>query len=576
MVKIVTQRVADPDQLSKLHARGFEDARQALELHGQMTAAYRRLEEATEQRNEMLKHALSLASNGAKYLIASGRQDVEQLDKYKDFALSIHRDPRVYGITRSSLTEELEGDSKVALSSILKLRVRSDRELVTFHNTVLASLPLPEAVVSSLEAVIDQLTIAHETYHELMDKSGPQKDFESKLLICERFWGNFSRMGSTIDRFNVEAAGGMRSDTDASEQWWGIALDFVKGVGRLGAAMSEAMDVLFAEETKLALSSTKSDAAKTTEDDWGAVLKDKQPALQTQGESSRSRARRRSRPNRPARSETAAISTGNDAAKEVRSTLLASADKALTPHPLTSALARSCSDPLAIARTLGKDTRAIETMEANGEDPLSVAGSLRASAQSWFGNSGFVRWTRDAIAPLAKRNPEDEVIRNKVGQLDDRIEALRVIDGYLEARESDSLKRHQFPKAQHLNQLLKLDQIASVSAPVRLHSADDQGERGRLFELTITPRPLSDGNEAPAVYLHLHTIRQVTTRECLALRITDIAAAHIKSEEQKNLGSRWEELQQLYGNTDARVHRGPVEKTLLSVLLQRARAASLH
>jgi hypothetical protein len=337
--------------------------------------------------------------------------------------------------------------------------------------------------------------------------------------------------------------------------------------------MSEAMDVLFEKESKLALGRTEINAAKIAEDDWGIVLKDKQPALQTRGESSRS-ARRRSRPSRPARSETAASSIGNDAAKEVfRSTLLEKADDALRPRLLTSALAESCSDPLAIARIFGKDTSVIETLEANGADPLSVANSLRASAQSWFGNSGFVRRVRDALAPLAKANPDDEVIGNKVEQLDDRIEALRVIDGHLEARASDSLKRHKFPKAQHLNQLLELDQIAGLSAPVRLPSAGDQGERGTLFELTITPRPFSDGNEAPAVYLHLHTLRQVSPRQCLTLRFDDLAAAHIKSKEQRSLGSRWEELQQLWGNTDARVHRGPVDQELLGVLLQRAKGS---
>ncbi|MBW8828983.1 MAG: hypothetical protein JF606_06050 [Burkholderiales bacterium] len=159
-------------------------------------------------------------------------------------------------------------------------------------------------------------------------------------------------------------------------------------------------------------------------------------------------------------------------------------------------------------------------MKSNGADPLSVASNLRASAQRWFGNSGFVRRVRDALAPLAKANPDDEVIGNKVRQLDDRIEVLRVIDGHLEARASDSLKRHEFPKAQHLNQLLKLNQIAGLSAPVRLPSAGDQGERGTLFELTITPRPFSDGNEAPAVYLHLHTLRQVSPHNASRFALT--------------------------------------------------------
>ncbi|MBW8832832.1 MAG: hypothetical protein JF606_26245 [Burkholderiales bacterium] len=537
-----------------------------------MTSASRKLKAATEHRNALLQNAVSLASHGAKYLRASGRPNVEQSDKYKDFALSIHRERGVYGITRSSLTEHLKGEIERALSSTLKFKFESDSEAVKSHYDKLASSPLPEAVLSSLNAVIHQCSTADGTFHELMDEdeSAPERDFESKLLMCELFWADFSRLGSTIDRFNVAAAGAGRSDADASEQW-GVALDFVKAVGRFAAGMSEAMDVLFEKESKLALGRTEINAAKIAEDDWGIVLKDKQPALQTRGESSRS-ARRRSRPNRTTRSDTAASSSGNEAAKEViRSTLLEKADDALRPRQLTSALAESCSDPLAIAKTLGKDTSVIETMEANGADPLSVANNLRASAQSWFGNSGFVRRVRDALAPLAKANPDDEVIGNKVRQLDERIEVLRVIDGYLQARASDSLKRHEFPKAQHLRKLLKLDQIAGISAPVRLPSAGDQGELGTLFELKITPRPFSDGKEAPAVYLHLHTLLPVSPRQCLALPFADLAAAHTKSEEQRSLGSRWEELQQLCGNTDARVHRGPVDQNLLGVLLQRAR-----
>ncbi|MBW8829431.1 MAG: hypothetical protein JF606_08380 [Burkholderiales bacterium] len=213
------ERVADPVVLSKLHASAFEDTRTALELHCQMTSAYRKLEPLTVHRHALLQHAVTLACHGAIHLSASGRQNVEQSDKYKDFALSIHRERGMYGVTRSSMTERLKGDIELALSSTLKFKVNTDSEVVRSHyHSLLASSPLPEAVLSSLNAVIRQCSTATRVFNELMDedKSAPEKDFESKLLICERFWADFSGLGSTIDRFNVAAAGG--SDADDSGQ----------------------------------------------------------------------------------------------------------------------------------------------------------------------------------------------------------------------------------------------------------------------------------------------------------------------------------------------------------------------
>ena len=201
-------------------------------------------------------------------------------------------------------------------------------------------------------------------------------------------------------------------------------------------------------------------------------------------------------------------------------------------------------------------------------DPASMVQILRSAAESWFGNIAVMRRARSALAShLDKSTTDDDVVRDKIRQLDDRIEALEVIGRHLDAREADALKRHEFPKAQHLKHLVELDQIASVSAPVHLPSPGDQGDRGTLFELKITPHPLSDGNEAPSVYLHLHTSRPVTAAQCLKLKgKDDFTASHVKNEAQKNCGPRWVQIQQHYGNEDARVHRGPVDKELLGTM----------
>ncbi|KLD26314.1 hypothetical protein TB6_22615 [Xanthomonas perforans] len=51
-----------------------------------------------------------------------------------------------------------------------------------------------------------------------------------------------------------------------------------------------------------------------------------------------------------------------------------------------------------------------------------------------------------------------------------------------------------------------------------------------------------------------------------ALDYKDLAAVHLKTEREVNLGARWEEMMRALGNTEAKVHRATIGSKLLGQL----------
>lgn len=553
-----------------LSAQAFNDAREALLLHSRMSPGYNKDPAgAAKQRGDLLEAALSHASNAILLTFAESREATRStppkskpgdLDPYIAFALQLHEESGRYGSVPRELLPALR--ESIADTLVQALKVKINLAMADARGQVLGVASL----ASPLEGVLLHCTEAYVSCQRLIEGEGLDQPQKSQLDACKQVWDGLAKLGAAIDDFSLHAARQSQpAGADASA--WDRALDFVQSVSVLASALSEAMNSLYKAESETLRKATHGvQQPHGQEDEWAVVPS--RPAQPPQAEAPRS-GRRRSRPNRAARTEAPSTAPERGTTDEVQRQLLLRIDDVLDSSPLTLEMARSSPDVLAIARLLPRaDPKRIEDMKPKLHDPLDIAGALRTSALGWFGNIAVVRRARSALDSLVRNNPTDEGLVQRASRLDDRIAALEVIDKRLEAREGDTLKQHQFPKASHLKRLLQLDQIAGVSSPVQLRSAGDQGARGTLFELKITPRPLSDGREAPSVYLHLHTANPVTAAECLALKHSDLTAAHVKNEEQKGLGARWEELQRRYGNEDATVYREKVGKELLGTLQQ--------
>ncbi|MBW8832492.1 MAG: hypothetical protein JF606_24455 [Burkholderiales bacterium] len=62
----------------------------------------------------------------------------------------------------------------------------------------------------------------------------------------------------------------------------------------------------------------------------------------------------------------------------------------------------------------------------------------------------------------------------------------------------------------------------------------------------------------------------MSVEQAMTLPFDQFTAVHVKTRKQKNLGARWEEIQQRLGNFDAHVHRGKVDPALLNQLRRMA------
>jgi hypothetical protein len=129
-----------------------------------------------------------------------------------------------------------------------------------------------------------------------------------------------------------------------------------------------------------------------------------------------------------------------------------------------------------------------------------------------------------------------------------------------------------------------MGQIESVSLPRPLPSALDPGDgRGMLFEMVLQPTalsPLSTGERAQPLYIHLHTTEPVTENECHEMDFTKFSAVHVKTHADRGKGRGWVQLQrelalQAPDSSDSEViapavHRGRVDSVLLQRLRQMA------
>ncbi|OOW68248.1 outer protein P [Xanthomonas axonopodis pv. melhusii] len=211
-------------------------------------------------------------------------------------------------------------------------------------------------------------------------------------------------------------------------------------------------------------------------------------------------------------------------------------------------------DFIALAKRLGKDTTDVERLIGDSRyDAATAFSSARITMQGWFGSS-------ERLLQLKSKLRAGD---GRIGQLDTRLRLLQRIEDAFERREADALKTDPQPRARHLERLLAMNGVARVTAPKRLRS---EGDRGRLFEVRIEHAPQSNGDIPAPWFVHIHTEKPVTPAKLRALHYKDLAAVHLKTAREVNLGARWEEMMRALGNTEAKVHRATIGSKLLGQL----------
>jgi hypothetical protein len=224
-----------------------------------------------------------------------------------------------------------------------------------------------------------------------------------------------------------------------------------------------------------------------------------------------------------------------------------------------------------IAHRLQLDTKTIDLLrQSNDVDPLYIAQCVQSSLPKWFGDINKLRSAHAALTSLSAARTGDPELTQLSAALQDRIAALEVLPNQVTRRERDEIKRYGFPSEKHIERLLALREVAEVAPPVMLPTEQARGDASTLFEIAITNRPLNDGSPAPRLYVHLHTCAPMTAEAVRTNReMTNFSAVHVKTEAQKAVGAKWEEMQRRLGR-DAKVHRGRMTNKLLRDLLDMA------
>lgn len=446
--------------------------------------------------------------------------------------------------------------------------------LVQTHFTRLLLGELPKDVLAPTLALNQFMTgSAVELADVVHTLTGGPTDPDKLAAAADRIERSGETLTALAERFCFAAAQEAARDgssdlwphvlacADAISGYFSPLLDLAAAVPRAGAAASS--------------SSVAAPGAQVSQpDEWAVVLPSPSQGSDKAAGKKKSRGRTRAKAAGAARRTEGPSGTPQQqataaAAPDALLRVLERAEKALATHPLTLAQAEQSGwDPIRSAKALDKDTTALELMKGEekreGHDPLSIAHSTRVSMQTWFGGLGPLRSARDELR--SRSAPDDARMQRLSGQLDERIEALERVHRRVNADEADAIKCHEFPKAHHVERLLKLGEIEEVSALKQLRSDDTPPGLSNVFEMVITPMPQSDGLRSAPMYLHLHTPHAVSTEDCSKLPFEQFAAVHVKTAAQKNLGPKWEQAQRSLGLLDAKVHRGKVDAQLLRSL----------
>lgn len=125
----------------------------------------------------------------------------------------------------------------------------------------------------------------------------------------------------------------------------------------------------------------------------------------------------------------------------------------------------------------------------------------------------------------------------------------------------DMYKQQTLPSSAQLRDMLQWGQVDSIAFEGSLPSQND-----RVDEYKIQYKPCSDGTVAKPVWLHIHCAADVAVQHALLLPFKQLRAAHLKSDQQRLLGAKWEHAAKANWRVDARVYRSPASQELLDLI----------
>lgn len=410
----------------------------------------------------------------------------------------------------------------------------------------------------SIQAVADSPVV-----HEAFDVIDRAQEFDAKQLANAKVVASAYLDG--VDALNeqlcIEAA--LRIDANDDSPLWRYALDAAAAFQTYGAYLRQVRD-----DARPGAASSPSTSAMPADGAQAVQAQATPSGAGAQVTSSGGSSRKRE----------AAVTPGQRGPAPAPATAPSHAAGLGTPsaepapvHETSPAQARTISyrdlarsvdgDVVSIARALGKDTSTLEQMRGISFDPIEAAQYARNAAHSWLGDIDNVRKALRRATTGPSANPA------RIDQLNDRLDALTTIHRHIATVESDALKALSCPKSKHLKRLLQLSQLEHVGAPVRLPSAGDVADRGTLFEMTVRPKPLSNGDAARPLFVHLHTADLIDAATASTVPFRKLTAVHVKTEAHRRLGARWEQMSNALGS----VHRGKIDAALLGELRAFAR-----
>ncbi|AGI07112.1 type III secretion system effector XopP [Xanthomonas citri] len=351
--------------------------------------------------------------------------------------------------------------------------------------------------------------------------------------------------GRAATQLCMDAAALIEDGGRATDHLWPTMLDLAQALADQRQAILDVCD--FAIQDRQLIGA----AAATPEQAPASSTPSVPTTTTTAGKSSRSH-------KAGTRTPDASSSAAAPAARRVideRSAAQKQADEILRGTRLESLpVAELGGDFIALAKRLGKDTTGVERLIGDSRHDAATAFDFaRTCMQGWFGSS-------ERLLQLKSKLRAGD---GRIEQLDTRLRLLQRIEDAFERREADALKTDPQPRAPHLERLLAMNGVARVTAPKRLRS---EGDRGRLFEVRIEHAPQSNGDIPAPWFVHVHTEKPVTPARLRALHYKDLAAVHLKTAREVNLGARWEEMMRALGNTEAKVHRATIGSKLLGQL----------
>ncbi|MFA1289802.1 type III secretion system effector XopP [Xanthomonas axonopodis pv. nakataecorchori] len=366
------------------------------------------------------------------------------------------------------------------------------------------------------------------------------------LALCKKVLVEYAEIrGRAGMRLCVDAAALIDQGEHARDHLWPTMLDLAQALTDQRQAIVDMCQFAVQDRQLIAA------AAASPEQGPASLTPSVPTTTTTAGKSSRSH-------KAGTRTPDASSSAAAPAARRVideRSAAQKQADEILRGTRLESLpVAELGGDFIALAKRLGKDTTDVERLIGDSRHDAATAFDFaRTCMQGWFGSS-------ERLLQLKSKLRAGD---GRIEQLDTRLRLLQRIEDAFERREADALKTDPQPRAPHLERLLAMNGVARVTAPKRLGS---EGDRGRLFEVRIEHAPQSNGDIPAPWFVHVHTEKPVTPAKLRALHYKDLAAVHLKTAREVNLGARWEEMMRALGNTEAKVHRATIGSKLLGQL----------